>query len=165
MEKQGIPEGGYSFVPLQPGEWGPALSSGAIDAVAALEPEASQLLVSGIARSVVDGFYAKLMPDLPLSGWWVSASYADRKGTGPAIRSVIDGYKLAVSYIQAHPDSAKLHFKKYVPIRDDALPRMQLNKWLTPETIDLDAVQRMVDVFAANKVIQARVSVDSFLVR
>jgi ABC-type nitrate/sulfonate/bicarbonate transport system substrate-binding protein len=165
MEKESIPADGYAFVPLQPAEWGPALSSGAIDAVAALEPEASQLMVSGIARSIVDGFYAKLMPDLPLSGWWVSAGYTERSGTSQVIQAVIDGYRRAVAYIETNPDSAKLHFKNYVPIREDALPRMQLNKWLTPETIDLATVQPMVDLFAANRVIQARVSVDSFLVR
>lgn len=164
LERYGIGEGDYTFVPLQPAEWGPALTGGSVDAVAALEPTASQLMATGEVRAVVEGFYAKLMPDLPLSGWWVSEAFAKEENKA-VVRAVVDGFRDAVAYIEAYPDSAKQHFANYVAISDAALPGMQLNKWLTPETIDVEAVQRMADLFASNGVIQGPVVADSFILR
>jgi len=165
LQKNGVDSASFRFVPLQPAEWGPALSSGAVDAVAAVEPEASALLATGRTRSIVDGFYAKLLPDLPLSGWWVSARFSERPENRSAIEAVVKAYSRAVAFIAANPEESKQHFRGYVEIRDDVLPRMQLNKWLTPETIDTATVQRMTDLFAAQGVIQASQSVSSFLLR
>lgn len=165
MEKEGLGQSDYSFVPLQPAEWGPALSSGSVDAVAALEPQASQLLADGTARSIVDGFYAKLMPDIPLSGWWVSAKVFERKDPHALVDPVVSAYRRAVTYISEHPEEAKQHFKNYVPIRDDVLPHMQLNRWLVPENLEIQRVQRMADIFSENHVIKSPVRIDDFLLK
>ena len=165
MEKQGLTQADYTFVPLQPAEWGPALSSGAVDAVAALEPQASELLATGTTRSVVDGFYAKAMPDLPLSGWWVSEKLLDKKNSRPVVDRVVAAYRRAVIYIGEHPEEAKKHFQSYAPISASALPRMQLNKWLTPDNLDIDSVQRMADIFAENKVIQKPIRAADFVLK
>lgn len=165
MAKEGLGPKDYSFVPLQPGEWGPALSTGAVDAVAALEPQASELLVRGAARALVSGFYAKLMPDLPLSGWWVSAPVFDRDETRELVAPIVAAYTRAVSFIESNPTEAKEHFASYAPISADALPRMQLNKWLTPDTMDLAAVQRMADIFAENGVIKGPVKIADFVLK
>jgi NitT/TauT family transport system substrate-binding protein len=163
MAKEGIGESDYTFVPLQPQEWGPALSSGTIDAVAALEPTASELLATGTARSIVDGFYAKLMRDLPLSGWWVSAKVLERADAQSVIDPVVAAYTRAVNYIAEHPEEAKGHFESYAPISEAALARMQLNRWSTPADLDAEAVQEMADIFAENGVLKQPVQVRDFL--
>lgn len=165
MEKYGLTQADYTFVPLQPAEWGPALSSGAIDALAALEPQASELLASGAVRAVVSGFYAKLLPDLPLSGWWVSAKVFDRKDSAEIVQPVVSAYSRAVAYIEAHPEEAKQHFKSYAPVSEAALPRMQLNKWLTPADLNVGSVQRMADIFAQAGVLTKPIRVDDFLLK
>jgi NitT/TauT family transport system substrate-binding protein len=165
MEKEGLAEDEYQFVPLQPQEWGPALTSGAVDAVAALEPQASELLETGTARSIVDGFYARLMPDLPLSGWWVSEKVFERDNAQAIVGPVVAAYTRAVAYIAANPEEAKTHFANYAPVSQAALSRMQLNRWSSPADLDLDAVQRMADIFAENGVLKRPVEVDDFILQ
>lgn len=47
-----------------------ALKSGAVDAVTALEPQATIILSSGDFNVLVDGYYGQVMPRVPASGSW-----------------------------------------------------------------------------------------------
>ncbi|HEY2091313.1 MAG TPA: ABC transporter substrate-binding protein [Thermoanaerobaculia bacterium] len=163
FQKVNIGPNDFTFVPLQPGEWGPALTSGAVDAVAAVDPQATQLIVDGVADVLVPGFYAKAIPEMPLSGWWVADAANRRPDRSTFVVPVVNAYARAVRYISEHPEEAKRHFKNYVAISDNALPRMQLNKWLSPNEIDVSAIQQMADAFATNNVIQAKVDAKDFL--
>jgi ABC-type nitrate/sulfonate/bicarbonate transport system substrate-binding protein len=75
LEKHGIPRDSYEYIEMLPKDWQPSLHSGAVDALSALEPSATQIIKDGVGYSVFPGFYADLMPDVPLSGHWIAADF------------------------------------------------------------------------------------------
>lgn len=164
LAKYGIRAQDFTFVPLNPTEWEPALLGRTVDAVAALEPQASQIVADRAAKVLVNGFYARLMPDLPLSGYWVTAEYAE-KAPRDRVAAVVAAFAKAVDFARRNPERAKKHMLKYVSVREDVVPTIQLNRWLVDREMDVNRVQQMANIFSKHGVIQAPVKVRDFLWR
>lgn len=80
------------------------------------------------------------MPNVPLSGHWLTANYV--KGhTQEEIRRFVSVYDRAVDFIRADPEGAKLIYPKYTPIREDLLPQISLNIWRKSEEINPSEIQ------------------------
>jgi ABC-type nitrate/sulfonate/bicarbonate transport system substrate-binding protein len=93
-----------------------------------MEPQVSQILADKVAEVIVSGFFAELMPDVPLSGSWFASDFAE--SNPKAAQAFAKVYDQAVELIAANPEQSKKAYLKYSPIRPDVLARVQLNKWI-----------------------------------
>ncbi len=162
LEKHGVPRDSYSYSELLPKDWEPALQTGSVDAVSALEPNATQIIKDGVGTSIFPGFYADLMPDVPLSGHWVAADFysrADKK----QIAAFIDAYEKAILYCHEHEKEAKAYLVKYAEVRQDILDDVNLNPWKSLSEIDSKQFQSYIDLLADNKALQSKVNISDYL--
>jgi ABC-type nitrate/sulfonate/bicarbonate transport system substrate-binding protein len=147
---------------LLPKDWQPSLTAGAIDAVSALEPNATQIIKDGAGVSICPGFYADLMPDVPLSGHWIAADFHAR-ASKPQIAAFLSAYERAIEFCREREKEAKVHLVKYANVREDILPDVNLNPWKKLSEIDAARLQTYVDLLADNKALLANVPVSGFI--
>jgi NitT/TauT family transport system substrate-binding protein len=162
LEKHGVSRESYEYIELLPKDWEPALQSGAIDAVSALEPNATQIIKDGVGVSIFPGFYADLMPDVPLSGHWVAADFYSRADKAQ-LSAFLYAYEQGVLYCRDHESDAKAYLPKYAGVRKDILADVNLNPWKTLSEIDSNQFQAYIDLLAENKALQARVKISDYL--
>lgn len=162
LRQSGISPGEYTYVELSPPDWQPALLSGRIDAASVMEPQYSQIIADGAAERLVDGLFAKVMPDVPLSGHWLSARFADATDKQRLV-AFVGAYDRAVDFIRQHPEDAKRAYKNYIPLREDLLPTLQLNQWAKSSEIDSAVIQRFADLLSENEAIQAPIKATDYL--
>jgi NitT/TauT family transport system substrate-binding protein len=162
LEKHGVPRDSYEYLELPPANWQPALQSGSIDAGVALEPSATQILKDGAGTSILKGFYAELMPEMPLSGHWVAADFYARADKAQ-LAAFIDAYTKAIMFCREHEREAKSYLTKYANVREDILDDVNLNPWKSYSEVDVQKLQAYADLLANNKAIQGRVSVSDFV--
>lgn len=162
LEKHGIPRSAYTYLEMPPPNWQPALASGAIDAVSALEPAATQIMADGVGRSIFDGFYADLMPDVPLSGHWVASNFVDTADPG-TIRGFVASYRDALAFINDNEEKAREYLADYANVRPDILQRVGLNPWQMDGEIDSEHLQDYADLLFENGALRAKPDVTDFL--
>jgi NitT/TauT family transport system substrate-binding protein len=162
LEKYGLPRDSYQYSELLPKDWQPSLQSGAIDVVSALEPQATQIIKDGAGDSIFRGFYADLMPDVPLSGHWIAANYyarADKK----QLAAFLDAYEKAIQFCRQNEKEAKKYLIKYANVREDILAAVNLNPWKKLSEIDAKKFQEYIDLLAKNKALLAKVDIKGYL--
>lgn len=162
LEKHRIPRASYEYIEMLPKDWQPSLQSGAVDAVSALEPSATQIIKDGVGYSVFPGFYADLMPDVPLSGHWVAADLHKRADKAQ-LSAFLEAYEKAIEFCREHEAKAKVYLVKYANVREDIMADVNLNPWKKLSEIDSVQFQRFVDLLAENEALQARVEVQDFI--
>ncbi len=135
LEKHGLKKDDYQLVELAPKDWTVALETGQIDALSALEPLASQIIQDKIGKPIVSGFYSQLMPNVPLSGHWISEDYV-RQNNKERVDRIILAVDKAVDLINKNPQKAKEYLVKYANVREDVVDKVQLNLWV-PEVLKL----------------------------
>lgn len=162
LEKYGVPRNSYEYIELPPANWQPSLQSGAIDAGVALEPSATQIIKDGAGISILKGFYAELMPEMPLSGHWVAADFYSRVDK-TQLAAFVDAYTKAIAFCREHEDVAKSYLPKYANVREDILEGVNLNPWKSYPELDLQKLQTYADLLANNTAIQSQVSVSNFV--
>lgn len=162
LEKHGVPRDSYEYLELPPANWQPALQSGSIDAGVALEPSATQILKDGVGTSILKGFYAELMPDMPLSGHWVAADFYARADKAQ-LAAFIDAYTKAITFCREHEREAKSYLPKYANVREDILDGVNLNPWKSYPELDIQKLQAYADLLTNNQAIQGRVTVTDFV--
>jgi ABC-type nitrate/sulfonate/bicarbonate transport system substrate-binding protein len=153
LEKYGIPRNSYEYLELLPKDWEPSLQAGAIDAVVALEPSATQIIKDGVGTSILPGFYAELMPDMPLSGHWVSADFYSRTDKR-LLSAFLNAYDKAIAFCREHPAEAKAYLVKYANVREDILADVNLNPWQKLSELDVKQIQAYLDLLSTNNGIQ-----------
>lgn len=161
LEQYGVPRDSYEYIEMPPPNWQPALASGAIDAVSALEPSATQIIKDGVGISISQGFYAELMPEVPLSGHWIADRYF-KETNRSKIDAFIKAYDKAILFCRNSEDEARKHLSKYANVREDILADVNLNPWQTSQEIDFDHVQEYVDLLFENDALQEKVDVRMF---
>jgi NitT/TauT family transport system substrate-binding protein len=162
LEKYGVPRGTYEYVEMPPPNWEPALQSGSVDAVSALEPAATQIIRDGVGTSIFAGFYADLMPDVPLSGHWIAADYLNRADPKD-VAAILRAYVRAVRFIREHEDRARLYLVRYANVRADIVNDVNLNPWRTLAEINITRLQEYADLLAENGALQKLVDVRDFV--
>lgn len=161
LEKHGVPRNTYQYLELLPPNWQPSLQAGAVDAVSALEPNATQIIKDGVGVSIFPGFYADLMPDVPLSAHWVAADFYARANKAQ-LSAFLDAYERAIVFCREHEKEAKTYLIKYANVREDILVEVNLNPWKRLSEIDWKQFQAYIDLLAENKALQARVNITDY---
>jgi NitT/TauT family transport system substrate-binding protein len=162
FEKHGLKWGAYEYIELPPPNWQPALASGAIDAVSALEPTAAQIIADGAGQSIFPGLYADLMPNVPLSGHWVAADFLTRSDP-ETVRKFVRAYERAVEYIRSNPAAAKQYLVEYANVRPDTLSRVNLNPWQTRAEMDVRQLQFFADLLSREGALRSPVRVTDYV--
>jgi NitT/TauT family transport system substrate-binding protein len=162
LEKHGVPRTSYEYVELQPQDWEPSLQAGSVDAVSALEPNATQIIEDGVGISIFPGFYADLMPDVPLSGHWIAADFYGRADRNQ-LTAFLNAYEDAIKFSREHETEAKEYLPKYAGVRPDILADVNLNPWKLLNEIDSKQFQTYIDLLADNQALQAKVDIAEYL--
>lgn len=162
LEQNGVKPGEYTYVALAPPEWLAALQSGAVDAASVMEPQASMITSKGVATVVVPGFFAKLMPDVPLSGHWLAAQFVESHDASVSTRFA-EVYDRAVDYIRTNPDDAKQSYTTHIGIEQSALTSIQLNNWVKSSELQPAKVKPFADLLWSKHAIQAEVKVSDYM--
>ena len=162
LSDAGVSPEDYTYIELSPLDWQPALLSGRIDAASVMEPQYSQIVADGAATPIINGFFAKLMPDVPLSGHWLSDHFV-ASHTPEAIAPFVGAFDRAVDFIRESPDEAKKHYADYTAIRQELLPTLQLNRWVKSTELDARTIQEFADILASGGAMQAPIQAEDFL--
>ena len=164
LKKHGVEPKDYSYFELSPKDWLAALESGSVDAASVMEPQASLIISKGVGRVIVEGFFAKLMPDVPLSGHWLSSQFVEKEGVESAKRFV-GAFDKAINFIRENPEQAKGYYVKYIGVEQQSLATIQLNDWKTLTEFDPAKVQAFADLLSDVKAIQQRVNVKQYILQ
>ena len=160
--KYGLNKDDYQLIELAPKDWAVALQTNQIDALSAVEPNASELILDKIAFPIVKGFYAELMPDVPLSGHWISENFI-KSNTKEKTEAIIRAMDKAVKFINENPEKAKSYLVKYGNVREDVVGKIQLNKWRTHAEQNADLIQQFVNILFEHKAIQSKEDISTYL--
>jgi len=164
LEKYGLNKNEYTLIELSPKDWAAALQTKQIDALSALEPQASQLMIDKIGFPIAAGFYAQLMPNVPLSGNWISEDFYNKYGDEAAEKIIIAVDK-AVDFINKNPEKAKEYLVKYANVREDVVNQVQLNPWTKHSEINYLEIQKFIDVLFENKAIQNNEDINNYKIK
>jgi ABC-type nitrate/sulfonate/bicarbonate transport system substrate-binding protein len=162
--KYGLNKNDYELIELSPKDWAAAMQTGQIDAVSALEPQATQIIADKIGYSIFAGFYAQLMPNVPLSGNWISEDFYNKYGIENAKR-IIDAVDKAVDFINNNPDKAKQYLIKYANVREDIVSQVQLNPWEKHLKINAAEIQTFINLLYQNGAIQNKEDINNYLIK
>ncbi|MBL7946789.1 MAG: ABC transporter substrate-binding protein [Flavobacteriales bacterium] len=162
LEQNGVKPGEYTYVALAPPEWLAALQSGAVDAASVMEPQASMITSQGVATVVIPGFFAKLMPDVPLSGHWLAAQFVESHDAAVSARFAA-AFDRSVDYIRANPEDAKQSYIMHIGIEQSALTSIQLNKWVKSTELQTTKVKPFADLLWSKHAIQEEVNVTDYM--
>lgn len=162
LEKYDVPRDSYEYIEMTPPNWQPALESGSIDAVSALEPAATQIIQDKVGESISQGFYAELMPDVPLSAHWIAADYYSRADKGQ-LGAFLRAYEKAIQFCRENEKQARRYLAKYANVRADIIDKVNLNPWQKLAEIDAGKFQAYVDLLAKHGALRKSVDVGEFL--
>jgi len=162
LQKHGVPVGSYDYIELLPKDWQPALQSGTVDAISALEPVATQIINDGIGVSIFQGFYADLMPDVPLSAHWISRDFYNRADP-KQLSAFLNTFEKAIKF--SRKNEAKKYLVKYANVREDILEDVNLNDWKGLSEIDTKTFQDYIDILADNGALQAKVDILDYVLK
>ena len=162
LEKMNLPRSAYDTIEMLPSDWQPSLQAGAIDAVVALEPNATQIMKDRAGRPLVSGFYATIMKDLPLSGHWIAADYYNRTDKRQ-INALLAAYTRAIHFCRDNEREAKEYLKKYANVREDILDKVGLNPWRTRKELNGRSIQSYADLLKANNALAETTETSRYL--
>jgi NitT/TauT family transport system substrate-binding protein len=132
LSRHGVPADSVKLIEMNPPEWLPALQSGRVIAVNAVEPAATLIIERAGATILIDGYFADFQQNVPLSAQWFAPS------AKPAIRHrYLQAMKDALDLISKDRGRATQHFKNFTEIPPEVYEKIGLNNWRL--TSDADA--------------------------
>lgn len=151
LPKHGLSISDIQYVEIPPPQWQAALSSGAIDAVTALEPFATNILKHSKVNILIDGYYAEVMPRVPASG----AFFVDGALTPADEKRVVDAFRKAISIIETDKSKSLAALERFTQTPKDVLPDLRFLEWsVLDDPKARQAAQSLAEIFAKNKGIQ-----------
>ena len=123
--KYGLELNDIKYIEMAPPNWISALESGAIDAVTAIEPFAQLILNKGSANILIDGYYAEVMEDVPLSAGWFISNHLSSKTE----EKIVNAYKKSLNLIKTNRVKALSSFDNNTKISSDIYQTIGLNNW------------------------------------
>jgi NitT/TauT family transport system substrate-binding protein len=161
--KLGLDGQDINTVSMPPPQWIPALRSGSIDGVfGAVEPYATQILSSGLATIIVDGYYAEAMPNVPASGGW----FIEGRLTREQELRYFTAIQKALNFIRRNERAARTTLGEFTPTPPEQLTAVRLQSWaLIDEPGAIEAAQRFSQIFRENGGIAAVPPTDQWIWR
>lgn len=125
LPRFGISIDDIQYVEMGPGEWLPAIQSGRIRGVVAVEPFATMILMSGAGEVLIEGYVSQVLPSAPLSGSW----FVDGALTDEQERKIVDILSAAAESIRDNPAGSAAAISRYTGIDIAVAEMIGLNDW------------------------------------
>lgn len=142
FSKFGLALDDIEYIEMSPPNWISAMETGVIDAVTAVEPFAQMLRDRGQVDVLVDGYYAEVMPDVPLSGAWFVAGRLETE----AQRKIYAAFEHALELIDSDREMALHAFSDFTGISPAIYRKIGLNRW---RLISDDEARKSIRKFVA----------------
>ena len=113
------------YVEMSPPQWLPAFRAGQIDAVTALEPFGTMIMENTDFSMIVDGYYAEVLPRVPVSGAWFIADALTKEQES----SFVAAYAEILKRIESDRNIATSSLAKYTNFPPEIINRIRLNEW------------------------------------
>jgi NitT/TauT family transport system substrate-binding protein len=167
LDAAGVPTARVTELPL--GQLLPSLASGQLDAAYVLEPTAvigRRQNISKILETAVISKYVLGDPQTPWHGGAASLRSESIKKLGPAVPGFLTAYMKGVDYVRKAGVEANQYLKGYTAIEGDLIAEVPLSGYrmyteMTPA--DVQAMQKLFDLFAERKVFEKRLMVQPLL--
>nr|VFK42813.1 MAG: ABC-type nitrate/sulfonate/bicarbonate transport system, substrate-binding protein [Candidatus Kentron sp. TC] len=131
------------YIEMSPPNWISAMETGVVDAVTAVEPFAQMLRDRGRVDVLVEGYYAQVMPNVPLSGAWFVAG----RLPADAEARIYSAFGRALDLIQSDRERALRAFSDFTKISPDVYRRIGLNRWRLIEDDEArESIRRFVAI-------------------
>jgi ABC-type nitrate/sulfonate/bicarbonate transport system substrate-binding protein len=124
LSRHGVPADSVKLVEMNPPEWLPALQSGRVIAVNAVEPAATLIIEKAQAEILIDGYFADFQQNVPLSAHWFTPS------AKPELRRrYLTAMEESLALITKDRNRATSHYKDYTEIPKEVHEKIGLNNW------------------------------------
>ncbi|MBK5276935.1 MAG: ABC transporter substrate-binding protein [Desulfuromonadales bacterium] len=123
--KLGLPLDQIKIVEIPAAQMLTALRTGTVDAITALEPQATTILASGDFNILVEGYYAQVMPQVPASGSW----FIDGRLTKKQENSVANAMYKAVDLVKSSRVIADKLLVQRMNVTPELAPKTPLLIW------------------------------------
>jgi len=155
LPKYGLTINDIEYIEMSPPNWISALESGSVDAVTAIEPFAELMLSKNIADVLIDGYYAEVMNDVPLSGGWFIENHLGKETEN----KIYKAYKKSLNLIQNKRKKALSSFDNYTKIAPNVYQSIGLNKWrLINDEGAINSLKEFIKLLNKNKAIKSTTS-------
>lgn len=134
----GLPFEQLQLVEMQPGQWLAAMQSGAVKAVTALEPFATQIMQAMQVNILVDGYYATVMQNVPGSGSWFIADRLQR----PDEERIFAAMSGAIANIETDRAAVNEVMQQFFSLTPEVTQAVRMLDWRT--TRDPGTVENLV---------------------
>ena len=136
-----------NYVEISPPQWLPAMMSGRVDAVTALEPFGTMIMSELDVNVLIDGYYAEVMPRVPVSGaWFIDGALSEEEE-----EKIINVYKDVLSIVEGDRSIAQAALTKNTSIPEQYIEDIRLNYWyIIEDEGDRKSAIDFAELFAKN---------------
>ena len=151
-----------NIVQLAPSLQVQALASGQVDALFALEPVGTVAESKGIAKVIsVNPLYKELLKPFPTS---VSAFSQEFVTNNPkTVQKYILAIESAHKFIEANETEAKKSLSTYANINENITDKVGIYSYWSRNQIDINAVDKLVDLYVSNGILKNKVSIKNVI--
>jgi NitT/TauT family transport system substrate-binding protein len=134
-----------------------ALASGQVDALFTLEPVGTIAASNNISKNIaINPLYNELLRPFPTAASAFSAKFLARKPD--VAESYIKAIENAHRFIRSNETEAKRSLSAYTKITPEIAPKVGIYDYWSREEIDTDAVDRLVEIYVENGIMDNKVS-------
>jgi ABC-type nitrate/sulfonate/bicarbonate transport system substrate-binding protein len=125
LPKIGLSIDEVNYVEMAPAQWLASLKSGAIQAVTAMEPIATNIMLSMDVSVLVDGYYGLAMQNVPGSGTWFRSGHLHPKVERSLQEAMLESIKL----ITENPKVASKAIEQLFGLPTNVAEKVRLLSW------------------------------------
>lgn len=151
-----------NIVQLAPSLQVPALASGQVDALFALEPVGTISEVKGVAKVIsVNPLYKELLKPFPTSASVFSNEFISKnsKTAKKYILAIEDAHR----FIETNEIGAKKSLSSYANIDANITDKVGIYSYWNRNEIDINAVNKLIELYANNGILKKQVSIANIL--
>lgn len=154
-----------TLVELAPGLQAPALASGEIDALLAIEPMPTIVKEKNIGKEIVHTPAAAYVSN-PFYGGAGILNLKFARQNPKLTKKALDSIAQAVREINKNPDEARIFLKGYTPLEDNLIAKVPVPLFKMSDEFsktDTDAIQKFLDIFTEYNVVDGKMDVEKLL--
>lgn len=153
------------LVELAPGLQAPALDSGQIDALFAIEPMPTIVKSKNIGKEIVSGPTLTTIGN-PFYGGAGAVNLEFATDNPNTTKKVLEIFARAVDEVNSNPEVARQYLKGYTPLGNDLIVEVPIIKFKMVEDLtlsEINAVQKFYDIFSTYGVVDKPMSFRSII--
>lgn len=148
------------IVELAPALQAPALASGQVDALLAIEPMPTIVKAKGIGKEIVTSAAAHDVANPFYGGAGIIRTKFAQENP-ELTKKILDVFARSIQEIRNNPDGAKQYYKGYTPLEDNLISQAPVLKFKMSNELnneDIQAIQQFYDIFTKNGVVEGTIN-------